>query len=115
MVSLLKKKINAKEIRHDKLVFRHCIVHQQSLCAKSVKFDHQVSVVTNCINFNKKNLKNCIFKQVLKDFDADYDNLCYFCDVCWISRGKMLGRFFSLLSEIIEFTNCPLTELEDEN
>ena len=30
----------------------------------------------------------------------------------------MLERFYSLLLEIIEFTNlkkCPLTELEDEN
>ena len=57
LVSLLKKKINAKEIRHDKLVFRHCIVHQQSLCAKSVKFDLVVSVVPDRINFIKKKPK----------------------------------------------------------
>ena len=39
---------------HVKLVFCHCIVRQQSLCAKSVKFDLVVSVVTDCINFIKK-------------------------------------------------------------
>ena len=98
------------------MVSFHCIVHQQTFCAKSVKFDHVVSVVTDCINFIKKrDLKNRIFKQVLKDFDADYDDLLYFCAV---RCGNMLGRFHSLLREIIEFRNlkkCPLTELEDES
>ena len=53
LVSFLKKEMSAKEIRN-KLVFCHCIVHQQSLCAKSVKFDHVVSVVTFCLNFEKR-------------------------------------------------------------
>ena len=112
--------MDAREIRHDRLVSFHCIVHQQTLCAKSVKFDHVVSVVTDCIDFTKKkrDLNNRIFKQVLKDFDADYDDFLYFCAVRWTSCGNMLGRFHSLLPEIIEFRNlkkCPLTELEDEN
>ena len=118
VVSLLKKEMDARGIRRDRLVSFHCIVHQQSLGAKSVKFDHVVSVITDCINFIKKrDLNNRIFMQVLKDFDADYDDLLYFCAVCWTSCGNMLGRFHSLLPEI-EFRNlkkCPLTELEDEN
>ena len=119
MVSLFRKEMDARGIRHNRLVFFYCIVYQQSLCAKSVKFDHVISVVTSCINFIKKrDLNNCIFKQVLKDFDADYHDLLYFVAVRWTSCGNMLGRFHSLLPEIIEFRNlkkCPLTELEDEN
>ena len=46
LVLLLQKEMNAKGIGHDKLVFCHCVVHQQRLCAKSVKLDHVVSVVT---------------------------------------------------------------------
>ena len=119
LVSLLKKELDAKEIRHDALIFCHCIIHQQSLCAKSVKFDHVISVVTDCINFIKKrDLNNRIFKQVLKDFDADYDGLLCYSAVRWTSCGNMLARFYSLLPEIIEFRKlkkCPLTELEDEN
>ena len=118
LVSLFKKETDAKRIRRDKLVFCHCIVHQQSLCAKSVRFDHVVSMVLDCISFIKKrDLNNRIFKQVLKDFDANYDDLC-FCAVSWPSYGNILGRFYSLLPEIFEFTNlkkCFLTELEDEN
>ena len=114
LVSLLKKELDAKEIRHDTLIFRHCIIHQQSLCAKSVKFDHVISVVTDCINFIKKrDLNNRIFKQVLKDFDADYDDLLCYCAVRWTSCGNMLARFYSLLPEIIEFRKlkkCPLSK-----
>ena len=54
MVSLLANEMDARGIRHDRLVFFYSIVHQQSLCAKSVKFDYVVLVVTNCINFIKK-------------------------------------------------------------
>ena len=82
MVSLLKKEMDARGITHDKLVSFRCIAHQQSLSAKSVKFDYVVSVVTDCINFIKKrDLSNRLFKQVFKDFDADYDDFLYFCAV----------------------------------
>jgi len=119
MVSLLKKEMDARASRHDTLVFFHCIVRQQSLCGKSVKFNHVVSVVTDCINLIKKrDLNNRMFKQVLQDFDADYDDLLCFCAVRWTSGASMLGRFHYLLPEMTEFRNlkkCPLTELEDEN
>ncbi|XP_077968781.1 general transcription factor II-I repeat domain-containing protein 2-like [Styela clava] len=106
MVALLRKEMDARGISHDKVVFCHCIIHQKSLCAKSVRFDHVVSVVTDCINYIKeRDLNNRIFKQVLKDFDADYDDLLYFCAVRWTSCGNMLARFHSLLPKIVEFRN----------
>ena len=118
MVLLLKNEMDARGIRHDRLVFFHCIRHQQSLCAKSVQFDNVVSVVTDCINLIKKrDLNNRIFKQVLKDFNADNDDL-YFCAVRWTSCENMLGRFHFLLPKIVEFRNLkksPSTEMEDEN
>ena len=46
MVSLLKKEMDARGIKPDRLVSFHWIVHQQSFCAKSVKFDH-CQVVTD--------------------------------------------------------------------
>ena len=56
LVSLSKKEVNAKEITHNKLVFCQCVVHQQSLCTKSVRFDHVISLVTDCINVIKKEI-----------------------------------------------------------
>ena len=99
--SLLKKEIDAGGIRPDRLVSFHCIVHQQSLCAKSVKFDYVILVVTDCINFiRKRDLNNCIFKQVLKEFDADYDDLLYFTAVRWTSCGNM-GAFILFCQKLL--------------
>ncbi|XP_077968777.1 general transcription factor II-I repeat domain-containing protein 2-like [Styela clava] len=73
---------------------------------------------TTDIKNTAQDLNNRIFKQVLKDFDADYDDLLYFCAVRWTSCGNMLARFHSLLPKIVEFRNlekCLLTVLEDEN
>ena len=90
MVSLLKKEINARGIRHDRLVFFHCIVHQQTLCAKSVKFDHVISVDTSCINFIKKrDLNNRMFKQVLKDFDLTLIMMIFFTSLLFV--GQVVG------------------------
>ena len=115
---IVKKGNECKQNKNDKLVFCHCIVLKQILCAKSVKFDYVVLGVTDCINFiEKRDLNNRIFMQIFKDFDADHDDLHYYCAVRWTSRGNMFGRFYSVMSEIIEFTNlkkCSLTELEDE-
>ena len=62
MVSLLKNEMDARGIGHDRLVFFYFIVHQQSLCAKSVKLDYVVLVVRDCTNFTKKrDLNNRIF------------------------------------------------------
>ena len=115
---IVKKENECKQNRNNKLVFCHCIVLKQILCAKSVKFDYVVLGFTDCINFiEKRDLNNRIFMQIFKDFDADYDDLHYYCAVRWTSRGNMFGRFYSVMSEIIEFTNlkkCSLTKLEDE-
>ena len=84
--------MNAKGITHDKLVVCHCIVHKQNRCPQSVKFDDVAVVVTDCINFIKKRYLNSrILKQVLKDFDADYDDLSY--TVLFVGRvvGICLG------------------------
>ena len=72
VVSLLKKEMDARGIRHDRLVSFYCIVHQQTLCAKSVKFDHVVSVVTDCINFIKKRDLN---NRILGTFILFYQKL----------------------------------------
>ena len=54
MISLLKNEMDARGIRHDRLVFFHCIVHQQSFCAKSVKLDHGYQWLQTVLTLLKK-------------------------------------------------------------
>ena len=63
-----------------------------------------------------KGLKHRQFQQLLLEVDSQYSDLLYFCEVRWLSRGKMLERFFELLDEInifLEMKNIDKPELRD--
>ena len=56
------------------------------------------------------------FRAHLKDLDAAFQDILYFNDTRWLSRGKSLTRFYKLLPEIISFMEgkTPLPELKDK-
>ena len=43
------------------------------------------------------------FQQFLLETQAEFEDLTYFCNVRWLSRGKMLQRFYALREEIATF------------
>ena len=96
----------------------HCIIHQENLCAKSLKFEHVMSKVVSSINFIKSRaLNHRQFKEFLKDVEAEYGDLVYYCEVRWLSKGKMLKRFYELRSEIFTFMEMKgksIPELSDD-
>ncbi|KAK0143094.1 General transcription factor II-I repeat domain-containing protein 2B [Merluccius polli] len=95
----------------------HCIIHQQVLCAKCVKFEHVMQPVVKTINFiRSKALHHRQFQRFLLDIDAEYGDVIYHTDVRWLSRGSALQRFFSLRREIGQFLaekGKPMQELSD--
>ena len=70
--SLIKKELASNNAdMHDFTAF-HCIIHQQNLCAKSVKFDHVMKKVVSTINFIKSRaLNHRQFQQFLEDVEAE--------------------------------------------
>ena len=99
--ALLKKELTRCGLAADDLVVCHCIIHQQNLCAKSLQFRNVMSTVIKCINIIKsRGLNSRLFKKLLKDLNADYHNLVYYCEVRWMSRSEMLTRFYLLRNEI---------------
>ncbi|KAK7886513.1 hypothetical protein WMY93_026134 [Mugilogobius chulae] len=95
----------------------HCIIHQQVLCAKHLKFDHVMKPVIKTINtIRSKALYHRQFQQFLHDIQAEYGDVLYHTDVRWLSRGTALQRFFSLREEIGQFLDQkgqPMDELTD--
>ncbi|XP_074039888.1 general transcription factor II-I repeat domain-containing protein 2 [Leptinotarsa decemlineata] len=86
------------------LIQYHCIIHQENLSAKSVNIQDVMSVVVKTVNFVKsRGLNHRQFQKFLKEQDAEYGDITYFCDVRWLSRGKMLKRMFDLRKEIAAF------------
>ena len=70
-----------------------------------------MNVVVKTINFiRSRSLNHRQFKAFLNEISAEYDDVTYYCEVRWLSKGKMLKRFYELINEIKE---KPLSKLSD--
>uniref|UniRef100_A0AAQ5Y107 HAT C-terminal dimerisation domain-containing protein n=1 Tax=Amphiprion ocellaris TaxID=80972 RepID=A0AAQ5Y107_AMPOC len=87
-----------------KILNYHCIIHQQAMCSKVLDFDHIMGPVVRIINsIRAKAKQHRSFKLFLEECAAEYGDLLLHTDVRWLSRGKILQRFLSLLGEIKTF------------
>lgn len=100
-VSLLKKKYNLTN-----LLSFHCIIHQENLAARisMAEVDSVMKVVINIVNYIRaRELNHRKFKSLLDEMNSNYGDVLLHTSVRWLSRGKVLDRFFSLRQEIILF------------
>ncbi|CAI5649826.1 unnamed protein product [Oreochromis niloticus] len=82
----------------------HCIIHQQALCCKVLKWESVMKAVVSCINFIRANgLKHRQFQQFLSELESAYGDVLYYTEVRWLSRGRVLRRFYELIPEINAF------------
>ena len=70
------------------LIKRHCIIHQEALCAKNADVSDVMSVVKVVNLILSNGLKHRQFQQLISEANEHYADLLYFCDVCWLSRGR---------------------------
>ncbi|CAH2003664.1 unnamed protein product [Acanthoscelides obtectus] len=81
----------------------HCIVHQESLCGKSLRQINVMKVavkITNIVRRDNRALTHRKFRDFLAEVDATYGDLLLHTDVRRVSAGKCLQRFFALRKEI---------------
>uniref|UniRef100_A0A674K1K9 SPIN-DOC-like zinc-finger domain-containing protein n=1 Tax=Terrapene triunguis TaxID=2587831 RepID=A0A674K1K9_9SAUR len=84
-VTLLEEFIGRQITKH------HCIIHQQVLCSKVLKFEHVMSVVVSIVNLiRSRGLKHRTFRAFLEGEDAECSDLIYDTEVRWLSRGRVL-------------------------
>lgn len=82
----------------------HCLIHQQALCCKVLKWASVMKVVVQCVNYIRKNgLKHRQFQAFLSELGSAYQDVLYYTEIRWLSRGKVLRRFYDLLPEINTF------------
>uniref|UniRef100_A0A669DFX6 SPIN-DOC-like zinc-finger domain-containing protein n=1 Tax=Oreochromis niloticus TaxID=8128 RepID=A0A669DFX6_ORENI len=102
LVALVQKKLEEEGVKE--AIALHCIIHQQVLCSKCLKFDNVMSIVVKCINqIRSRGLKHRRFRAFLEEMESEYGDVLYFTEVRWLSRGNVLKRFFELRAEVKAF------------
>src|SRR5258705_9129860 len=81
-------------------------------------FDQCYVSCSDKINFIKgRALNNRQFRELLEESEAEQGDLVYYCEVRWLSRGRMQQRFFKLISEVKDFMESkgkPIPQLSDK-
>ena len=82
----------------------HCIIHQENLAAKTLGMKHVIKVVKETVNIiRSRGLKHRQLRQYLSEIDAEYEDVPYYAEVRWLSKGKMMERTYKLTTEIRTF------------
>ncbi|KAM8966907.1 general transcription factor II-I repeat domain-containing protein 2-like [Pelodytes ibericus] len=102
---------------HSHPIAIHCLIHQQALCSKSLKCDSVMKIVVSCVNFIRAHaLNHRQFQKFLSELNVNYEDVLYHTEVRWLSRGRVLKRFYDLLPQITTFLlskNKEVPELND--
>ena len=108
-----------QEVIERRIIILHCLIHQQALCGKILKFDHVMSVVVSVVNYLRaRALKHKIFRAFLEEVDAECKDLVYHTEVRWLSGGRVLQRSVALKEEVLQFLkneSKKFEELESES
>ena len=117
VVSLLQKHMQINGIDNS-IVKLQCLIHQEALCAKVASLKDVMSIVVKTVNLILSlGLNHHQFRQLLLEAESQYDDLLYFCNVRWLSRGDMLLSVYQLREEIaifLEQKNLNASEFRDQ-
>ena len=73
----------------------HCVV---------LKMGHVMDLVVSTVNYIRaRALSHRQFKEKLKEIEAEFQDVAYYCKVRWLSSAKTLRLFLSLLDPIDSF------------
>ncbi|XDV39475.1 hypothetical protein PO909_008719 [Leuciscus waleckii] len=109
-----------EKMRHtgENLTAYHCIIHQEALCGKVLGMGHVMTVVNKTVNFiRSRGLNHRQFRALLEEENSVHEDVPYYTEVRWLSRGKVLRRFYDTRIEIARFMESKqkvIPELEDE-
>ncbi|XP_060874738.1 zinc finger BED domain-containing protein 5-like [Metopolophium dirhodum] len=84
----------------------HCCIHREALVAEHLSEHMKTTLekVVKIINFIKSRpLQSRLFEVLCNDMRSDHVQLILYFEIRWLSRGKILQRFFELRDEVRVF------------
>lgn len=117
MVGHLKGFLALVKKENPDIIFTHCFLHREALAAKSLvpELNDVLQSVVKMVNFIKSRpLKARLFTSLCSAMDTEHTQLLLHTEVRWLSRGRVLQRFYELREELLlfftieesEFANC---------
>lgn len=104
LVAKVKSHLNSMDIDTSNIDEFHCIIHQEALVARVMKYENVMKYVFNVVNFiRSRALNHREFKTFLEELGSDFNDIPYHTNVRWLSKGTVLLRFVHLRSEIKTF------------
>ncbi|XP_052121419.1 general transcription factor II-I repeat domain-containing protein 2-like [Frankliniella occidentalis] len=103
LVALVRKHLRGLGLP-DTIIHIHCIVHQEALCAGALEASDVMDVVTKVVNkIRKVRLSHRQFRSFLEGIGSEYEDMPYYNKTRWLSRAKVLKRFFDLREVLVDF------------
>lgn len=102
--------------KNPEIVFTHCFLHREALVAKSLvpELKGVFDEVVKMVNYIKSRPLKCrVFKNLCTAMDSEHTQLLLHTEVRWLSRGRVLNRFYELKEELLTFFTCEGSEYAD--
>ncbi|XP_069828996.1 zinc finger BED domain-containing protein 5-like [Dendropsophus ebraccatus] len=101
------------KVLNPSLISYHCIIHQSILCANlGEKYANIMENVMKLINFLRASsaLQHRLLKDFLSEVNSAFSDLLVHNNVRWLSKGRVLERFWSIRNELETFLAKQKTE-----
>lgn len=89
------------------VVWNHCMIHREQLASKelSVPIMNVLELVVTIVNYIKPHpLCASQYAKLCGQMGSQYDNMLFHTEAQWLSRGRVLERFFKLRNELLAFS-----------
>ena len=84
----------------------HCLIQREALVSQQLSGDLNgvLKAVVKTVNFIKaKPLKARLFQRLCDELGAEHNNLLFYCNAKWLSKGKVLQRVYESRTKSLYF------------
>ncbi|XP_076324212.1 zinc finger BED domain-containing protein 5-like [Tachypleus tridentatus] len=106
MIASVKGFVTLVKQSQPNIFITHCFLHREALVAKAIgpELKEVLDMVVKMVNYLKSKPVKCRqFTKLCESMDAEHVTLLFHTEVRWLSRGRVLSRFYELREELMIF------------
>ena len=106
MTGCLKGFVLIAQKQNSNIIHTHCFIHREALVAKTLgtEVNSVLDMVVKIVNYIKmRPLKRRLFTKLCVSMEAQHYSLIQHTQIRWLSKRKVLSRFYKLREELLTF------------